>query len=128
MIYKLNLWLRSAKVATCPFTSRTWCLTERATGTTSASFAASATVPWSILNIMTSKENFFVTFNLRLKIKAKSNSNEAVDVYDYDCVADLKQISQSFSSLKILNLPSGKIFSHRSHPKHVSCQNLPRKV
>jgi len=61
MIYKLNLWLRSAKVATCPFTSRTWCLTERATGTTSASFAASATVPWSILNIMTSKENFFVT-------------------------------------------------------------------
>ena len=52
--------------------------------------------------------------------------------YGYCCcitfVAVLKQLSQSFSSLRILNLPSWKMKGQRSQPKQVSCQNFALKV
>ena len=48
--------------------------------------------------------------------------------YYWECVADLKQVSQSFSSLSTRNLPSGNTAPHPSHPKQLSCQNSPRKL
>ena len=40
----------------------------------------------------------------------------------------LKHSSHSFSFLRFLNFPSLNTSSHLSHPKHVSCQNLSRKL
>ena len=63
-----------------------------------------------------------------LQVTCRELLDKNIMQYYWECVADLKQVSQSFSSLSTRNLPSGNTAPHPSQPKQLSCQNSPRKL